>query len=467
MFIIGLVLLAFWMSLFLYPIVILKSFENQLAGSIVISMMAILNLIVYRRILPKYTNSHRWKEWQLISYAADITFWTMLLGWMIYSELALVDLLKFGMLFLASITLLLFMGYVLLKTYLKKYTLNKQFGMEILPAPIHLAAQYQQKTILITGAAGTIGSELTFQLASISNGIILLLDQSEKGLHQLVQSMPSSKATLIPILCDIRSAVSIQQLFEQYKPSIVFHAAAYKQLPILEHFPAEAIATNIIGTKNLVDAAMLYQVHKFVFISTDKAVNPTSILGITKKVAEEYVQFKLANCVTTRWAVVRFGNVWNSDGSVLPSWYSQLKNKTSIEVRNPNASRYFISVSKVSNLLLEIGAFVHMDQKYLLSMGEPILIKKLAEQFIKFHQYEYISTLSLNYTHLLDGEKMNESLVSDLEKLEESHHPMIQKIVSRYKENALLEYDLDVLLNSYQTINQMELKKILFSLRKN
>lgn len=465
--IIGLVLLAFRLSMFLYqPINTVFSFKEQFISSFVIVLIAFLNLICYRIILPKFTGCHRWKVWQLLTFAGDITFWTILIGWIIYAELAIVDLLKFGMLFLAVITLLLFVGFVLIKTYHQKRSLSQRYGMDKLLLPNHLASHYQRQTVLITGAAGTIGSELAHQLATIQNGIILLLDQSETSLHDLMQTVPSTQAELIPVLCDIRSTIQIQQVFEQYKPSIVFHAAAYKQLPILEHFPSEAVATNIVGTKNLVDAAILHKIHKFIFISTDKAVNPISVLGITKKIAEEYVQLKMDNCITTRWAVVRFGNVWNSNGSVLPSWNQQLNNGTSIEVRNPSASRYFISVSKVSNLLLEIGAFLHLDQKYLLSMGEPILIKRLAEQYIKSRQYEYISHLSLNYSNLLDGEKVHESLVSDIEKLKVSNHPMINTIISSSKETPFLEHDLNVLLNSYQTMDKMVLKKMLFSLIK-
>lgn len=465
--IIGLVLLAFQISIILYqPMNNLFSFQMHLGSSLVMVFIAFLNRILYRIILPKFTASHRWKIWYLLSYAADITFWTLLVGWILFPEIALVHFLKFGLVFFAFLTLLLVIYTTLLKAYHQKNTLSKHFGMEDYAPPIHLASNYQQQTVLVTGAAGSIGSELAIQLATISEGTILLLDQSEMGLHDLMQLMPTSKAELIPILCDIRSTIKIQQVYEQYKPEIVFHIAAYKQLPILEHYPEEAVATNILGTKNLVDIAILHQVQKFIFISTDKVVDPTSVLGVTKKIAEEYVQFKLDNCITTRWAVVRFGNVWNSNGSVLPLWEQQLKKGTSIELRSTIASRYFISVSKVSNLLLEIGAFPLLDQKYLLSMGEPVLIKRLAEQFIKFHQYEYISHLNLNYSQLLEGEKVHESLVSNKEKLNETIHPEINTIVSSSKEIPFIEIDLNVLLNSYHTMNKLNLKKMLFYLIK-
>lgn len=395
----------------------------------------------------------------MLSYAADTTFWAMLLCVIFFSITNFIALLKFGLISLAFITLFLTVWFILIKKYYQKYGLNQQYKMEAKSAPIHLTNQYQQQTILITGAAGTIGSELAQQLAVISNGTILLLDQSETGLHDLMNTLSRSNANVIPILVDIRSAEQMQQLFKQYKPNLVFHVAAYKQLPMLEKFPSEAVLTNIVGTKNLVDTAQQNQVQKFIYISTDKAVNPTSILGITKKIAENYVQLKLENCITTRFAVVRFGNVWNSNGSVLPLWEQQLCKCNAIEVRNPKASRYFISASSVANLLIEIGAFSNMDQKYLLSMGQPVVIKELAHQFIKSKQWTYINRVHIKYTSLLDGEKLHESLLADEEKLEESKHPKIKVIVPSVSEKIREASELDSLLNSFKTMDTNTLKK--------
>lgn len=459
------VLGAFVISYHLNPFLTAVTWnENQFKISFFIVLIAISNLLLYKSLLPKFTGSHQYKAWQLLSYAADSTFWVLLFCWIFLSITEFFTLFKFGLIFWAFITLFLVGWFILIKNYHQKNSLSKRYKLDALPNLIYLTDQYQQQTILITGAAGTIGKALAHQLALISKGTILLLDQSETGLHNLMQTAPISKANLIPVLCDIRSTTPINQIFEQYKPNIVFHAAAYKQLPILEHFPTEAVATNIIGTKNLVDAAIRYQVQKFVFISTDKAVKPNSVLGTTKKIAEAYVKLKLDDCITTRWAVVRFGNVWNSNGSVLPLWEQQLKKGTSIEVRNPNASRYFISVSKVTQLLLELGTFPSLDQKYLLLMGEPILIQKLAVQYVKSRQYEYISRLSVNYTNLLEGEKVHEALISDDELLKESIHPEINTIVSSAKETPFLEDDLKVLFNSYQTMDQLALKQKLNSL---
>lgn len=465
--ILGLVLLAFWFSQFLHqPTFNLFGIKNQLVESGIVVLLAFLNIVFYRMVIPKISENHRWKVWPLLTYACDMAFWIILISWLINLEIAIVDLIKFGMVFLTLITFLLVVYITLIKFYFQQYSLDKQFGIRALSAPNHLVSYNEQQTILITGAAGSIGSELSSQLAVISKGKILLLDQSETGLYQLLKSIPKSDALLIPILGDIRSRLQIQQLFDEYKPSIIFHIAAYKQLPILEQFPKEAVAVNIVGTKNLVDLSIVNQVQKFVFVSTDKAANPTSVLGITKNVAEAYVKWKLNDCIITKWGVVRFGNVWNSNGSVLPIWEEQLRRGNTIEVRNPNVNRYFISASKVSHLLLEIGAFHHLDQKYLLSMGKPIFIKELAKQFISSKQYQYLNRLSISYSSLMEGEKLHELLIADDEELKDSNHPEVKIIDSRSTETLFSESEFNILLNSYETMNPIALKQCLFSLLK-
>mgnify|MGYP004702431937 CR=1 FL=1 len=465
--ILGLVLWSYWISQFFYqPTFDLFGIKNPLIVSCLIVLLAFLNLVLYRWVLSKISESYQWKDWHLLTYASDMAFWIILISWLNNTEITIVDLFKFGLVFLVLITFLLVVYIRLIKFYFEQYPIDKQLEISSFPAPIHLGFQYQHNTVLITGAAGSIGSELTIQLAAISKGTILLLDQSETELHQLVQSIPKSNARIIPILGDIRSRLQIQQLFEAYKPNLIFHAAAYKQLPILEQFPKQAVAVNIIGTKNLVDLSILYQVQKFVFVSTDKAVNPTSVLGITKKIAEEYVKLKLNNCNTTQWAVVRFGNVWNSNGSVLPIWEEQLRKDTAIEVRNPEVSRYFISASKVAHLLLEIGAFHQLDQKYLLSMGKPIFIKELAKQFISSKQYQYINRICISFSSLMEGEKLHELLIADDEELKDSNHPEVKIINSRSTETLCSESEFNIMLNSYETMNPIVLKQYLFSLLK-
>lgn len=465
--IIGLVLLAYWFSYILYqPTFDLFGNKNYLLVSGNIVLLTFLNLVFYRLLIPKISKNNRWQLWSLLTFACDIAFWILLISWFINSEIAIVDLFKFGIFFLTLITFLLLVYSTLIKYYFQQHPLAKQFGIKVFSAPNHLVSYNAQQTILITGAAGSIGSELSYQLASFFKGTILLLDHSETGLYQLAAALPKSAARIIPILGDIRSSLQMQQLFEAYKPSIIFHVAAYKQLPILEQFPKEAVVVNIVGTKNLVDLAIVNQVQKFVFVSTDKAVNPTSVLGITKNIAEAYVKWKLDDCTTTKWGVVRFGNVWNSNGSVLPIWEEQLRRGNTIEVRNPNVNRYFISASKVSHLLLEIGAFYHLDQKYLLSMGKSIFIKELAKQFISSKQYQYLNRLSISYSSLIAGEKLQESLLADDEELIDSNHPEVQIIASSSTETLFSESKLNIMLNSYETMNPIALKQCLFSLLK-
>lgn len=459
----SLMLLAFVLSYFAAPLSSTGEFwDVPLWYGLLIFLIAWLTLLSYRLLLPPFTGTHQWKVWHLVTYTADTSLWILVVTWLIGLEITWVSALHFGWVFWASANLLLVGWFILLNKTDSGTLLAAQLNIKTYAAPKHLSNSYHHQTILITGAAGSIGSELTRQLTQITDGTLLLFDQSEAGLHQLTKTLSPTQATLIPVLGDIRSAVQVNELFKHYQPSIVFHAAAYKQLPILEQYPHAAVATNIVGTKNLVEAAVQYQTPKFIFISTDKAVNPTSILGCTKQIAEDYVKSQLDSCVTTRWAVVRFGNVWNSNGSVLPLWESQLLQRATLDVRNLEASRYFISDSNVAHLLLEIGAMATLDQKYLFSMGKPIAIGALAQRLIRLQQWKFLTRLTINDTTLVAGEKLHETLIDNDEKLVDSSHAEI-KIVSSVKEVPFSEHDFEVLLASFEEMEADALKKELHS----
>lgn len=449
-------LVAFWSSSTLMNFIPLKSTGNNIVIlSTTVLIVSFLMLKAYRWILPNIRVSKRWRLWQLLAFSVD-TALVVGISLVLLNPLNNVFYLLSFTLFYASV---LWLGsssfYTLTKYVLDKKNRFKQ--IHTIVASSNLQA-YQNEIVLITGAAGTIGSELAWQLSNTTKLTLILLDQSELGLQQLMQRCTNCKATLIPFLGSITKRQQIEQLFNSYKPTIVFHAAAYKQLPILEQYPAEAVNTNIGGTLHLVDAAYNHQTARFIFISTDKAVNPSSVLGMSKKIAEAYVQFKLNTATTTQWAVVRFGNVWNSNGSVLPLWEQQLAANAAIEVRNPEATRYFIEASQVAHLLSSIGLFTHLNKSYLLQMGEAITLGSLAAKFIKKQQWSYIPKLTIQQSKLVAGEKLHEILIADDEFLTKSPHPLVYEIDQSQSNGVFSLEKLEQLLTNSNALNSDDLK---------
>ena len=225
----------------------------------------------------------------------------------------------------------------------------------------------RDKIILVSGAAGSIGSELCRQL----KGKIIALDFNETGIFDLCQ-----KIKVEGVIADIRNKERLREVFEKYKPDIVYHAAAYKHLPLMEQFPAEAIQTNIIGTQNLIRASEEYGVEKFVFISTDKAVNPNSIMGATKRIGEMLSQ-------KAGYISVRFGNVLGSRGSVIPIWQRQINENKPITITDEKMERYFMTIKEACSLVIKAGEQGKGGETFILDMGNPVKIKDLAEKIVK------------------------------------------------------------------------------------
>jgi FlaA1/EpsC-like NDP-sugar epimerase/lipopolysaccharide/colanic/teichoic acid biosynthesis glycosyltransferase len=282
------------------------------------------------------------------------------------------------------------------------------------------------KRVLVTGAGGSIGSELARQIAGFSPAELVLLDHAENGLyfvhHELIaqhQALP-----VHPIVCDIRDAEGLERVFGTFRPVVVFHAAAHKHVPLLEASPREAVLNNVTGTRQLVDASDRHGVQKFVLISTDKAVNPTSVMGASKRVCEMLCQSRSQHSAT-RFVAVRFGNVLGSDGSVIPLFQRQLQRGGPITVTHPDARRYFMTIPEAVRLVLQAGAMGRGGEVFLLDMGEQVRIVDLARQLVRLAGMREGEDVEIVFTGLRPGEKLYEELHSDSERTRITQHQRI------------------------------------------
>lgn len=290
------------------------------------------------------------------------------------------------------------------------------------------------KIVLVTGAAGSIGSELCRQISYYHPKLIILLDIAESPLYDVEQEFrehhPSCPIKII--LGDVRNKKKMKEVFREFKPEVVFHAAAYKHVPMMENYPEEAVHSNVIGTKILADLSVLAQVEKFVFVSTDKAVNPTNVMGASKRAAEMYVQALNQYLHTnhkkihTRFITTRFGNVLGSNGSVIPLFKKQILNGGPISVTHPEITRYFMTIPEACQLVLEAGVMGEGGEIYVFDMGEPIKILDLAKKMIQLSGKKVDTDIKIQFTGLREGEKLFEELLNDFETVKITHHPKIK-----------------------------------------
>jgi FlaA1/EpsC-like NDP-sugar epimerase len=278
------------------------------------------------------------------------------------------------------------------------------------------------RRVLVTGAGGSIGSELCRQIRSFGPQSLYLLDHDESNLHGLQLAMTGDGLldTDEIIIADIRDHRRIDQVFESVRPELVFHAAAHKHLPLLERHPCEAIKSNVLGTQNLVEAAVRYAVSRFVLISTDKAADPTSVLGASKRLAELVVQRAAGGPVTL--ASVRFGNVLGSRGSFLSVLADQIARGEPVTVTHPDVSRFFMTVEEAVGLVLEAAAMAEYAETFVLDMGEPVEIVQLVKNYAAQMN---LADIEIRYTGLRPGEKLSEKVFSDAEERVQSAHPKI------------------------------------------
>lgn len=301
-----------------------------------------------------------------------------------------------------------------------------------------LKSIYKGKVILVTGAAGSIGSDIVRQLIRFKPKSILMLDQAETPLHHMSLEMESKHPNLHfeKIIANVRNYKRLESIFDYFQPEIVFHGAAYKHVPMMEANPIEALDVNFTGTKNLTDLAIQYKVSRFVFVSTDKAVNPTNIMGASKRSAEIYLQSVARNkSILTRFITTRFGNVLGSNGSVIPHFKEQIENLGPVTVTHPDITRYFMTIDEACQLVLEAGAMGNGGEIYVFDMGKPVKIIDLAKQMIRLSGFIPYEDIDIIYTGLRPGEKLYEELLADKENTLPTHH---QKILI-----AKASYDFD------------------------
>ena len=321
------------------------------------------------------------------------------------------------------------------------------------------------KVILVTGAAGSIGSEICRQLAKFPIKHLVCFDMGETPTHnlrlELEEKYPELKFT--PIVGDVRSQERLDSVFRTYHPQVVFHAAAYKHVPLMEENPCEAIRTNVYGSRNVADMAVKYGVERFVMVSTDKAVNPTNIMGCSKRLAEIYVQ-SLSIAIRkgevqgkTKFITTRFGNVLGSNGSVIPRFKEQIKNGGPVTVTHPDIIRFFMTIPEACRLVLEAGTMGNGGEIFVFDMGEAVKIADLARRMILLAGFKPDKDIQIEYTGLRPGEKLYEEVLSDKENTKETPHPKINVAAVREYEYAEVAPRIDRLAQLSKEVNIPEM----------
>lgn len=317
-----------------------------------------------------------------------------------------------------------------------------------------LLDQLKGKRVLVTGAAGSIGSEISKQLGKYEPQMIILCDQAESPLHNLQLDLQDQFKNQIyhTFITDIRSEQRMRLLFETFKPHYVYHAAAYKHVPMMENHPSEGVRTNVFGTYLLANLSVEFDVQKFVFVSTDKAVNPTNVMGATKRIAEKYVQslnnyLRSKNLETTRFITTRFGNVLGSNGSVIPRFKDQIEKGGPVTVTHPDITRYFMTIPEACQLVIEAGNMGNGGEIFVFDMGKSVKIVDLAKKMIRLSGFVPIKDIDIKFTGLRPGEKLYEELLNDLENTLPTHHEKI--MIAKVREN-----DLELVKNELQILHK-------------
>jgi FlaA1/EpsC-like NDP-sugar epimerase len=281
--------------------------------------------------------------------------------------------------------------------------------------------------VLVTGAGGSIGSELSRQLAKLAPKALVLLDHSESALFEIQQELSGSDCLSVA-LADVKDSAAMKAMLKKHGPQVIFHAAAFKHVAMMEQHPAMAVANNVIATHQLAGLASKHGVEHFVLISTDKAVAPTCVMGASKRLAERIMEGHALVGGNTRFITVRFGNVLGSSGSVVPIFQKQIEEGGPVTVRDRELSRFFMSISEAAGLVLHSAVLGQNGDRFILDMGEPVCIADLAEQMIRLSGKTPGREIEVQFTQLLPGEKLHEELYNPSEQLTETSHPKIKRI---------------------------------------
>ncbi|MEQ8302624.1 MAG: nucleoside-diphosphate sugar epimerase/dehydratase [Cyclobacteriaceae bacterium] len=321
------------------------------------------------------------------------------------------------------------------------------------------------KCVLITGAAGSIGAEIARQVVRFEPKIILLVDQAESPLYEIERELKSinGEVKVIPYLADITISQRMDFIFQEFAPEVIYHAAAYKHVPMMEGNPSEAVSCNILGTKCLADLAVKHGVKKFVMVSTDKAVNPTNVMGCSKRIAEIYVQALNNHLVSTKSGVTafvttRFGNVLGSNGSVIPLFKKQIREGGPVTVTHPDITRFFMTIPEACELVLEAGTMGRGGEVFVFDMGKSIKILDLATKMIKLSGLEPERDIKIVFTGIREGEKLYEELLTNSENTLPTHHPKI--LIGKVREYAYEEINNFVELFPDLVYDENELKMV-------
>ncbi len=290
----------------------------------------------------------------------------------------------------------------------------------------NIAMEVMNKTIIVTGGAGSIGSEIVRQICNYSYESLIIIDAAESALYDLQQELKQSGFhNFIPVVGDVRDKNRMNQIFTEYRPNMVFHAAAYKHVPLMEYNAYEAIKINIGGTKTIADLSLIHGVEKFVFVSTDKAVNPTNVMGATKRIAEMYISC-MQQEQQTKFITTRFGNVLGSNGSVIPLFRKQIEKGGPLTLTHKDITRFFMTIPEASQLVLEAGSMGEGGEIFIFDMGESVKIFDLAKNMIKLSGLRYPQDIDIKITGLRPGEKLYEELLANGENTMPTYHQKIK-----------------------------------------
>jgi len=317
----------------------------------------------------------------------------------------------------------------------------------------NVKADIQNKVVMVTGAAGSIGSEIVRQVLQYKPARLILIDQAESPLYELQFEINNTKPfknfadRALYIVASVKDRFRMEQIFSTYKPDLIYHAAAYKHVPLMESHPYEALLVNVFGTQVMADMAVKFKTKKFVMVSTDKAVNPTNVMGASKRIAEIYTQCRSNG--STQFITTRFGNVLGSNGSVIPLFRKQIEKGGPVTITHKDITRYFMTIPEACNLVLEAGSMGEGGEIFVFDMGQPVKIYDLARKMIQLSGYEVDTEIKITEVGLRPGEKLYEELLAGQENTIHTHHPKIMKArVRKYdpSETSTLLHELSSLI---------------------